>query len=109
MNKRNLWITGGVAALSLALIALPAPPANSQTNLQTPCPDESVTARLAERWAQLQAKLRGRQEQRGKLAELRANLASEIALAQDRRVIEQPEASLRPEITNRSCTPPSLI
>lgn len=92
MNKRNLWITGGVAALSLALIALPAPPANSQTNLQTPCPDESITARLAERWAQLQAKLRGRQEQLGKLAELRANLASEITLAQDRRVVEQLEA-----------------
>ena len=92
MNKRNLWITGGVAALSLALIALPAPPANSQTNLQTPCPDESITARLAERWAQLQAKLRGRQEQLGKLAERRANLASEITLAQDRRVIEQLEA-----------------
>lgn len=88
MNKRNLWITGGVAALSLALIALPAPPANSQT----PCPDESVTARLAERLAQLQATLAGRQEQLGKLAALRANLASEIALAQNRRAIEQLEA-----------------
>jgi S1-C subfamily serine protease len=88
MNKRNLLITGGVAALSLALIALPAPPANSQT----PCPDESVTARLAERLAQLQAKLAGSQEQVGKLAELRANLASEIALAQNRGAIEQLQA-----------------
>jgi len=88
MNKRNLLITGGVAALSLALIALPAPPANSQT----PCPDESVTARLAERLAQLQAKLQGRQDDLGKLAELRANLASEVALAQHRQAIEQLEA-----------------
>jgi len=88
MNRRNLLITGGVAALSLALIALPAPPANSQT----PCPDESVTARLAERLAQLQAKLQGRRDDLGKLAELRANLASEVALAQHRQAIEQLEA-----------------
>ena len=89
MNKRNLLITGGVAALSLALIALPAPPANSQTNSQEPCPDESVTARLAERLAQLQAKLAGSQEQIGQLSELRANMASEMALAQNLRVLEQ--------------------
>ena len=88
MNKRNLLITGGVAALSLALIALHAPPANSQT----PCPDESVTARLAERLAELQAKLQGSQGKIGKLTELRANLASEMALAQNRRAIEQLEA-----------------
>ena len=88
MNKRNLLITGGVAALSLALIALPAPPANSQT----PCPDESVTARLAERLAKLQAKLQGSQEKIGQLAELHQNLASEMALAQNRRAIEQLEA-----------------
>ena len=91
MNKRNLLITGGVAALSLVLIALPAPPANSQTNLQTPCPDKSVTARLAERLAQLQANLQGGQEETGKLAELRANLASEMALAQNLKAIQQLE------------------
>jgi C-terminal processing protease CtpA/Prc len=84
MNKRNLLITGGVAALSLALIALPAPPANSQT----PCPDESVTARLAERLAQLQAKLQGGQEQIAE-AQVRAQLASEMALAQHRQAIQQ--------------------
>ncbi|HKW65531.1 MAG TPA: PDZ domain-containing protein [Candidatus Acidoferrum sp.] len=88
MNKRNLLITGGVAALSLALIALPAPPAKSQT----PCPDESAAARLAERLSQLQARLQGNQENIAKLSELRANLASEIALAQNRRAIEQLEA-----------------
>lgn len=89
MNKRNLLITGGIAALSLALIALPAPPANSQTNSQTPCPDDSATARLAERLAELQARLAGSQEQIGKLSELRANLASEMALAQNLRALEQ--------------------
>ena len=88
MNKRYILITGGAAALSLALIALPAPPAKSQT----PCPDESVTARLAERWAQLQANLQGRQEEFSKLAELRANLASQMALAQNLKAIEQLEA-----------------
>lgn len=90
MNKRNLLITGGIAALSLALIALPAPPANSQT----PCPDESVTARLAERLAQLQAKLQGRQDEvAAKLAEANARLASsQMALAQHRQTLEQLEA-----------------
>src|SRR5215469_11759274 len=91
MNKRSLLITGGVAALSLALIALPAPPANSQT----PCPDESVTARLAEGLAQLQAKLQGRQDEvAARLAEahVHATLASQMALAQHRQAIEQLEA-----------------
>lgn len=90
MNKRNLLITGGIAALSLALIALPAPPANSQT----PCPDESVTARLGERLAQLQAKLQGRQDEvAAKLAEANARLASsQMALAQHRQTLEQLEA-----------------
>jgi len=90
MNKRNILITGGVAALSLALIALPAPPANSQT----PCPDESVTARLAERLAQLQAKLQGRQDEVAtKLAEANSRLAaSQMALAQHRQTLQHLEA-----------------
>jgi C-terminal processing protease CtpA/Prc len=90
MNKRNLLITGGVAALSLALIALPAPPANSQT----PCPDESVTARLAERLAQLQAKLQGRQDEvAARLAEANSKLASsQMAFAQHRQALEQLQA-----------------
>jgi C-terminal processing protease CtpA/Prc len=90
MNKRNLLITGGVAALSLALMALPAPPANSQT----PCPDESVTARLAERLAQLQAKLQGRQDEvAARLAEANSRLASsQMAFAQHRQALEQLQA-----------------
>src|SRR5215467_12263612 len=90
MNKRNLLITGGVAALSLALIALPAPPANSQA----PSADESVTARLAERLAQLQAKLQGRQDEvAARLAEAHARLASsQMALAQHRQTLQHLEA-----------------
>jgi C-terminal processing protease CtpA/Prc len=88
MNSRNLMITGGLAALSLALIALPAPPANSQT----PCSEDSTLARLEQKLQQLQARLQGRSEQAAKLAELRANLASEMALAQDRKALQQPES-----------------
>jgi C-terminal processing protease CtpA/Prc len=89
MNKRNLLITGGVAALSLALIALPAPPANSQT----PCPDDSAIARLEKKLERLQAKLQGRQDEVAKLAESRARLASsQMVLAQHRQALEQLEA-----------------
>ena len=89
MNKRDILFTGGVAALSLALIALPAPPANSQT----PCPDESITARLAERLSQLQAKLQGRQDEvAARLAEANARLASsQMALAQHQQAFGQLE------------------
>ena len=87
MNKRNLLITGGVAALSLALVALPAPPASSQT----PCPDESVMARLERKLEQLEAKLQGRQDQIAE-AHVRAKLASEMALAQHRQAIDRLQA-----------------
>src|SRR6266566_2890328 len=76
MNTRNLWITGGVAALGLALVALPAPPANSQTA----CPEESTLARLERKLEQLQAKLAGRNEQAAKLDTL---VSSQMALAGD--------------------------
>lgn len=89
MNPRNVLITGGVAALSLALIALPAPPASSQT----PCPDESTLARLEQKLEQLQARLEGRSGQAVRLAELRARIAaSQMALAQHRQAIDQLES-----------------
>ena len=88
MNKRNLLITGGVAALSLVLIALPAPPANSQT----PCPDDSAIARLERKLERLQARLPGRQDEVAKLAESRAMLASQMVLAQHRQALGQLEA-----------------
>jgi len=85
MNTRNLWITGGVAALGLALVALPAPPANSQTA----CPEESTLARLERKLEQLQAKLAGRNEQAAKLDTL---VSSQMALAEHRQAIDQLEA-----------------
>ncbi len=88
MNKRNLLITGGVAALSLVLIALPAPPANSQT----PCPDDSAITRLERKLERLQARLPGRQDEVAKLAESRAMLASQMVLAQHRQALGQLEA-----------------
>ena len=88
MNKRNLLITGGVAALSLVLIALPAPPANSQT----PCPDDSAITRLERKLERLQARLQGRQDEVAKLAESRAMLASQMVLAQHRQALGQLEA-----------------
>ena len=88
MNKRNLLIMGGVAALSLALIALPAPPASSQTS----APDDSAISRLERKLERLQAKLAGRQDQAAAQAEVREQLATDMALAQDRQAIEQLEA-----------------
>src|SRR5438094_9232198 len=85
MNTRDLWITGGVAALGLALVALPAPPANSQTA----CPEESTLARLERKLEQLQAKLAGRNEQAAKLDTL---VSSQMALAEHRQAIDQLEA-----------------
>ena len=86
MNTRNLLVTGGVAALSLALIALPAPPAKSQA------PDDSAIRHLERKLEQPQAKLEGRQDEVAELAESRAMLASQMALAQHRQAIEQLEA-----------------
>jgi C-terminal processing protease CtpA/Prc len=86
MNTRNLMVLGGVAALSLALIALPAPPAKSQA------PDDCAVARLEQKLEQLRARLEGRQDQLANLAESRALLASQHAFAQHREAIEQLEA-----------------
>jgi C-terminal processing protease CtpA/Prc len=89
MNTRNVLITGGVAALSLALVALPAPPAKSQSS----CPADSTLTRLEQKLEQLQAKLAGRDDEGAKLAALRARqAAAQVALAQHRQAINQLEA-----------------
>jgi serine protease Do len=84
MTKKNLLIGGGVAALSLALIALPAPPAKSQS------PDDCGTAQLEQKLEKLQARLQERQEL-ANFAQSRAMLASQMALAQHSQAIEQME------------------
>ncbi len=89
MKKRNLLVTGGVAALGLALIALPATSARPQN------PDDSTIARLRQKiealQAQLEAKLEGRQDQVAELAATRALRASKAALAQENQAIQQLE------------------
>jgi C-terminal processing protease CtpA/Prc len=85
MTKKNLLIGGGVAALSLALIALPAPSAKSQS------PDDCGTAQLEQKLKKLQARLEGNQEKLANLAQSRAMLASQMALAQHSQAIEQME------------------
>lgn len=96
MDKRNLLVVGGVAALSLALIALPAPSANSQA------PDDSAITRLERKLERLQARLEGHHEELAKLAESRAELASQIAVAQNNGAIEQLEAL--PEVVDDDLT-----
>jgi len=85
MNIRNLLITGGVGALGLALVALPAPPANSETA----CPAESTLARLEQKLEQLQAKLAGRNDEAAKLARV---VSSQMALAEHGQAIDQLKA-----------------
>jgi serine protease Do len=73
MNKRNLLTVGGVAALSLALVALPAAPAKSQNQ------DDSTVARLRQKIAELQAELDGRKAALADADEARAVLATAVA------------------------------
>jgi C-terminal processing protease CtpA/Prc len=76
MNKRNLLTVGGVVALSLAMIALPAAPAKSQNQ------NDSTVARLRQKIAELQAQMDGRKAALADEAEARAVLATDMALAQ---------------------------
>jgi len=87
MNTRTLLTVGGVAALSLALIALPAAPAKSQS------PDDSAVARLEQKLEKLQARLAERQAQIDASAEAArtAQLASEMAVAQHQQAVQQLE------------------
>jgi C-terminal processing protease CtpA/Prc len=58
MNKRNLLTIGGVAALGLALVALPASSASAQK------PNDSAIARLQQRIDELEAKLQAQMDSR---------------------------------------------
>lgn len=85
MNTKNIFGGGGAVALGLALIALPAPPASSQSA------DDSVMARLERKLDRLQAKL-AHQEQATTEAEVRAVLASNVALAQHSQAVQELQA-----------------
>jgi hypothetical protein len=58
MNKRNLLTMGGVAALGLALAAMPASSAGQQK------PDDATIARLQQRINELEAKLQAEMDRR---------------------------------------------
>ena len=76
MNTQKLLMVGGVAALSLALIALPAPSANSQA------PTESAISRLERKLARLEARLAGCPQQAVIEAQVPAHLAEYLQDAQ---------------------------
>jgi len=89
MNKRILLTAGGAAALSLALIALPAPSARPQD------PDGSSMERLQQRIEELQERLQALQENRhmqnAEFADARALKAYARALAQEGQAVQQIE------------------
>jgi len=89
MNKRTLIATGGVALLGVALIALPASSARPQSQ------DDSVArlqARIEKLQAQLQSKLDSKQGDFSRLAKVQAELASDLAEAQDNKILAEVEA-----------------
>jgi C-terminal processing protease CtpA/Prc len=97
MNIRNLLTVGGVAAFSLALIALPAAPAKSQT------PNDSTVARLRQKIAELQAELDGRKAALAADAdEARAVIATDMALEQENQAVRELDAL--PEIAQDAMT-----
>jgi serine protease Do len=94
MTKRNLFVGGGAAALGLALIALPSPPAHSQEPADTKMAQmeqkiEELQVRLAERLAGEQGRLAERLQNRAMQASLRA--AVQEAQDQQRRIEVAPE------------------
>jgi serine protease Do len=95
MDKRNLLTVGGVAALSLALIALPSAPARSQNR------DDSTVARLRQKIAELQARL---DAHRGTVvvpdADTRAELASEMAVEQADQAVREDMPEIAQDVFN---------
>jgi serine protease Do len=96
MNKRNLLTVGGVAAFSLALIALPAAPAKSQTS------NDSTVARLRQKIAELQAEMDGRKAALADADEARAVFATDMALEQENQAVRELDAL--PEISQDAMT-----
>ena len=86
MNKRNLFMIGGTAALALALAALPASSARSQK------PNDSTIARLQQRIDELEAKLQAQierqQDNQAVLADADNDSAQTVVVEQDPMRIE---------------------
>jgi C-terminal processing protease CtpA/Prc len=95
MNNRNVLIAGGLAALGLALLALPGHSTKSQN------PEDSSVAQLQQKiqdlQERLQEKLAGHQEKMALLAQDRSVREAEMALAKQERVLKHIEELRGPE------------
>ena len=94
MTKRNLYMAGGVAALGLALIALPSPSAHSQELADSKVAQlqerlAEAQARLAERFASEQERLEARVQER--ILQASERVALQEAQEQQRRFEVTPE------------------
>lgn len=93
MTKRDLFMAGGVAALGLALIALPSPSATPQE------PDAAKLAQMGQKIEELQARLaerlEGAQERIAERVQTRALQASVRAAVQEAQEQQQIEQSLK--------------
>jgi serine protease Do len=89
MMKRTLFVTGGILLLGVALIAMPA-------SLARPRNQDDSVALLREKIEKLQAQLRSRLDQQSldfsQLPEVRAELASELAEAQQDKALAAVDA-----------------
>jgi serine protease Do len=91
MNIRTLFATAGVALLGVALIALPA--SSARPNNQ----DDSIArlqAKIEKLDAQLKSKLDSKQGAAAPRAIVQAELAAELAEAQDRKVLAEVDQDL---------------
>lgn len=94
MNKRTLLVGAGIAALSLALVALPSPAARSQEQ------NDSSMARLQQKVAALQAQLQAKMAVQGdQPAQLAEAFALQAALAQQDEPKRAEDAPLAQEFT----------
>ncbi len=89
MNKQTFFATVGVALLGVALLAMPAssaPPQNQNDSVAR------LQAKIAKLQAQLQSKLDSKQIDFAPLAKVQAEFASDLAEAQDSKVLAEVEA-----------------
>jgi serine protease Do len=103
LTKRNLFLSGGAAALALAMVALASAPAHSQDvdkkvaeaekrANDSQCQVERLQARLEELQARLQARLANAEE---RVADGAAERALQAAYRADARVIQDQEPQLQ--------------
>jgi C-terminal processing protease CtpA/Prc len=92
MKSRILLIGGGLAALSLALVALPSPSATTQD------PEGSSLAKVQQKIEELQARLQQKRGRIMQLAQSRALEASQHALLQQEHALEALEDTPVPDV-----------